>query len=87
MIPSEKTRVPLSGKMKFILASLVGFFALVGAVGAFSLNSTEVVIGEVTKLMVPVLAVILAAVPIIVTMAIIAFIMGLLAAILDKLKL
>jgi uncharacterized membrane protein (DUF106 family) len=67
---------------------LAGFgLALVGTVSAtFSLNSTEVIIGQVTLLFVPILAVVLGAVPIIVTLAVIGFILGLLSVILKKIE-
>jgi uncharacterized membrane protein (DUF106 family) len=67
--------------LSIMLTGLVGM-----ASAAFSMNSTEVIIGGVTLLFTPILAVVVAGVPVIVTMAIIAFILGILSMILGKLR-
>lgn len=59
---------------------------LVSIVSADLNSSVSPIILEVTKLFVPLLAVVVGAVPIIVTIAVIGFILGLLALILTKIK-
>lgn len=60
---------------------------LAGVASAADLNaSVAPIIAEVTKLFVPLLAVIIGAIPIVVTLAVIGFIIALLAVILQKIK-
>lgn len=77
-LAAHKTRVVIA------FTSLLAFG--VSTASAFDFNSTELVIGQVTLLFVPILAVIVGAVPIIITLAVIGFILGLLAVILQKIN-
>jgi len=70
-----------------VLGLLAFGLAMISAVGATSLNdSIYPVLQGITLLFTPLLAVILAAIPVIVAVAIIAFIIGILMAIEGKLK-
>ena len=73
-------------RVKLALVSLMSMLALIGVVAADLNSSVGPLLDSLIALFVPILALIVAAVPIIITMAIIGFIVGLLAAILAKLK-
>ena len=85
---ADKKQPTLVGvRMKLALASLMSIVALVATVSAVDINtSVGPLLDQIVQLFIPLLALIVGAVPIIITMAIIGFIVGILAAILSKLK-
>lgn len=77
----------VEARFRIALVATTMSLSLIGLVQAGTLNdSVTPIIAEVTKLFVPLLAVILAALPVVITMGILAFVLGLLAAILLKMK-
>ena len=86
MTTSDNTQKPLAMRVKLAFASLLSLVALVGTVSADINTTLYPIIASVTALFVPLLAVIIGAVPIIITMVIIGFIVGILAAILKQLN-
>lgn len=78
----------LMGTLKFKLGlGGLGALTLVQYASAASLNdSVSPIIGDVAELMTPLLNLILACIPLIISISIIGFIMGILAAIVGKLK-
>ena len=76
-----------SAKMRILAVTTVSLMYLVQYASAASLNdSVSPILNDVALLFVPLLALILAAVPIIICMAIIGFVLGILAAILGAIK-
>lgn len=73
--------------MRILAVTTVSLMYLVQYASAASLNdSVSPILNDVALLFVPLLALILAAVPIIICMAIIGFVLGILAAILGAIK-
>lgn len=89
MNADTETKNKMSVKSRlFVTSAFVALMSLISGVSAaFSMNSTELIIGQVALLFVPLLAVIMAAIPVMIVMAIIAFIIGLLSVILQKINL
>jgi hypothetical protein len=76
-----------SYKMRILAVTTVSLVTLVQYASAATLNeSISPILSSVTELFVPLLALVIAAVPIMIAMALIGFILGIFAAILDKLK-
>jgi len=76
-----------SYKMRILAVTTVSLVALVQYAQAATLNeSIGPILESVAELFVPLLALIIAAVPLIVAISVIGFILGILAAILSKLK-
>jgi hypothetical protein len=74
-------------KMRILAVTTVSLVTLVQYAQAATLNeSISPILSSVTELFVPLLALVIAAVPIMIAMALIGFILGIFAAILDKLK-
>ena len=74
-------------RVKLALVSLMTMIGLVGTASATSINDTiGPILEAVALLFTPLLALIMAAIPVMIVMAIVAFILGLLTAILNKIK-
>ena len=74
-------------KMRILAVTTVSLVALVQYAQAATLNeSISPILASVTELFVPLLALIIAAVPLMIAMALIGFILGIFAAILSKLN-
>jgi len=84
--PVSKQPTVLGMRVKFALASIMTMLAMVATASAGLNDSIGPILDSLVQLFTPLLAMIVAAVPIIITMAIIGFIVGLLAAILRKLN-
>ena len=86
-LPDNKQPALFGMRVKFALVSLMTMFATVGLASAATLNdSVGPLLDALVLLFVPLLALIVAMIPILVTLAVASFILGLLAAVLTKIR-
>jgi hypothetical protein len=86
-LPDKKQPSLLGMRVKFALVSLMTMIGTVGLASAATINdSVGPLLDALVLLFVPILALVVAMIPILVTLAIVSFILGILAAVLTKIR-